>query len=215
MRRAECEPDIDLFFANSFRLSEDLDGSLHKQDANAGLPDTLDGKELFLRLPTEKISLFHRTCLYKAEKARALDFYRVNIVSSDWESFFRYILTGKVGFFPDYVAVWRIHGENATRTMSADERIANLQRIVGPYTYASNRKIFPNKIIRDWFDRMLFKQADVDVRDLIRSGDGAGRRRYLSALRTINSTVYFRVNLRPKILWKKIEYFTGKHMRPR
>jgi glycosyltransferase involved in cell wall biosynthesis len=206
MRRANEDDTIDLFFGNSLRLREDIGGAFRLPDENVDLPELLDGKDLFLRLASEKVSLFHRTCLYKVAKARDLDFYRADIISSDWESLFRYILTGRVGFFSDCVAVWRIHGENATRNMSVDDRIGNLQRIVGPYNYAKTDGVFPKRVIEWWFDRMLLKQADVDIRDLIRSGDSLGRRRFLSALREANPRVYRRIRIRPRVLWTRLKF---------
>ena len=206
MTRAQADSDIDLVFANAYRRRDDLDGSLRQPHENEYLPDLLEGKELFLRLATEKVSLDHLTCLYKVRKARDLDFYRANIISSDWESLFRYVLTGQVAFFPDCVAVWRIHGENATRRLSVDDRIQNLRRIVGPYREAKAHDIFSNKVIESWFDKMIFRQADVHVRDLIRSGDHAGRKRFLQELRRINPRVYVRILARPKILWSRLKY---------
>jgi hypothetical protein len=193
-------------FANAYRRRDDLDGSLRQPHENEYLPDLLEGKELFLRLATEKVSLDHLTCLYKVRKARDLDFYRADIISSDWESLFRYVLTGKVVFFSDCVAVWRIHGDNATRTMSVDDRIQNLTRIVGPYREAKARDIFSIKVIESWFDKMIYRQADVHVRDLIRSGDCVGRRRFLRELRRINPRIYVKTLVRPKILWSRLKY---------
>jgi glycosyltransferase involved in cell wall biosynthesis len=204
MTLAQADSSIDLLFANAYRRRDDIDGSLHKPHENRHMPDLLEGKDLFLRLATEKVSLFHLTCLYKVQKARALDTYRADIISSDWESLFRYILTGRVAFFSDCVAAWRIHGQNATRTLSVEDRVQNMLRITGPYREAKAQGVFPSRVIETWFDSMLFRNADVNVRDLIRSGDGEGRRRYLRELKKINPKVYARIRRRPKIIWKRL-----------
>jgi glycosyltransferase involved in cell wall biosynthesis len=207
MNLASSDPAIDLVFANAYRLQEGLGGVFETLSVNLGLPETIDGRDLFLRMASQNISLFHLTCLYKTEKARALDFYRSTIVSSDWESLFRFILSGKVAFIPDFVAVWRIHGANATRMMSVQDRIQNLGRIVGPYEEAKKREVFPQHVIELWFDRMIFQAADVHLRDLIRSGEEKGRRKFLEELKMINPRVYMRTRRNPKLFWNRLKYF--------
>ncbi|MGW8311396.1 MAG: glycosyltransferase family 2 protein, partial [Thiogranum sp.] len=96
MKAAQAEPDIDLVFANATRVRDDLDGLQQFRDReNHDLPPVMRGSDLFMLLASNKITLFHNTCLYKRDKAIALDFYRENIISSDWESLHRYILNGK------------------------------------------------------------------------------------------------------------------------
>jgi glycosyltransferase involved in cell wall biosynthesis len=204
MSLAQTDSSIDLVCANAYRLRDDIDGSLCTPPENKGLPNLLEGKDLFLRFATEKVSLHHLTCLYKVQKARDLDFYRANIVSSDWESLFRYILTGRVAFFSDCVAAWRIHGQNATRTMSVEDRVQNMSRITGPYREARAQGVFPVHVIEAWFDSMLFRDADVNVRDLIRDVDKTGRHRYLQELQKINPRVCVRIRRSPKIIWSRL-----------
>jgi glycosyltransferase involved in cell wall biosynthesis len=204
MTLAQADSSIDLVFANTYLCRDDLDGSLYDPPENKNLPDLLEGKDLLLRFANEKLSLYHLTCLYKVQKARETDFYRANIVSSDWESLFRYILTGRAAFISDCVAAWRIHGENATRTMSVEDRVLNMARITGPYREAKAQGVFPGPVIETWFDKMLFRQADINVRDLIRSGDKEGRRRYLRELKRINPRVYTGLRRRPKIIWNRL-----------
>ena len=205
MSLAQADSTIDLIFANAYRRRDDIDGSLRKPDQNERLPNLLEGRDLFLRFATEKLSLDHLTCVYKVQKARDIDFYRANIISSDWESLFRYILTGRVAYFSDCVAAWRIHGQNATRTMSVEDRVQNMLRIVGPYREAKAQGIFPSHVIETWFDNMIFRLADVNVRRLIRSGDDEGRRRYLRELKKINSRVYARIRRQPRIILKRLK----------
>ena len=205
MSLAQADSSIDLIFANAYRRRDDIDGSLRKPDQNEHLPNLLEGRDLFLRFATEKLSLDHLTCVYKVQKARDIDFYRANIISSDWESLFRYILTGRVAYFSDCVAAWRIHEQNATRTMSVEDRVQNMLRIVGPYREAKAQGVFPSRVIETWFDNMIFRLADVNVRRLIRFGDGEGRRRYMQELKKINPRVYAKIRRQPKIILKRLK----------
>jgi hypothetical protein len=144
--------------------------------------------------------------LYKAEKARNLDFYRSSIVSSDWESLARYILTGRVAFIPDPVAVWRIHGRNATRTMSVDDRIMNLQQIVGPFEEAAALGVFPRDVIESWFDSVIRSKAADHASYLIRSGDEEGEGRFMAALDRINPRACAKVEKCLAVRWARTKH---------
>src|SRR5262245_36940282 len=112
MAIAASDPDIDLVFSNAVRLYEDKGGIFKTAHENKDLPPVMAGPDLFLKLADAKsmISMFHNTAIYKREKAVNLDFFRRDIISSDWESLHRYILTGKVAFLNTSVSVYRIHG---------------------------------------------------------------------------------------------------------
>jgi hypothetical protein len=144
--------------------------------------------------------------LYKVQKAKDLDFYRADIVSSDWESLFRYILTGRVAFISDPVAVWRIHGHNATRTMSVDDRIMNLQQIVGPFEEAAALGVFPRDVIESWFDSVIRSKAADHASDLIRSGDEEGERRFMAALDRINPRARAKVGRCLAVRWARTKH---------
>jgi glycosyltransferase involved in cell wall biosynthesis len=203
MRRVQMDPRIDLVFANAYKRRDDLDGRLSRPRKNKRLPEVIEGAELFLRLASEKISLYHLTCLYNVEKARNLDFYRADIVSSDWESLFRYILTGRVAFVSDIVAVWRIHGDNATRTLSAKDRIDNLQQVFGPYEEAKARGVFPDKVIDAWCTARLEAEARKHVLDLVRSDDVGGLQQFMAALLGMSPRAHARINSSPSLRWAR------------
>ena len=197
---ASVDPDIDLMFANAARLREDLDGQIQPADENRDLPKTIEGCELFLLLASKSVSLFHNTCLYKRRKAIAMDFYRSNIISSDWESLHRYILTGKVAYLNEVAAVWRIHGRNATRLISAQQRIDNLKVITGSYQQAKKDQRFPLPIIESWFEKRISVTAEKDGRTLLETRNFAGYRDYLGQLRRIHPGVYRRMRRSPAML---------------
>ncbi len=204
MKVVSKEPGIELVFANAARLREDLDGQIQPAHENQALPELMEGCDLFLLLASRKISLFHNTTLYKREKAIQMGFYRKNIISSDWESLHRYILSGKVAHLNEVAAIWRLHGKNASRILSAQERIDNLQTIIGPYEQAKAEQRFPLAIIEAWFEKRLRAAADKDVRTLLKARDLAGYQSYLSHLRDIHPRVCRRIRNSPRLLGKKI-----------
>jgi glycosyltransferase involved in cell wall biosynthesis len=198
------ESDIDLVFANAARLREDLNGQIQPPHENHGLPDIIEGCELFLLLASKKISLFHNTCLYKRHKAIDMDFYRNNIISSDWESLHRYILTGKVAYLDEVAAVWRLHGRNATRIISAQERFENLQAIIGPYQHAKMIRRFPLPVIESWYKESLSQAAAKDARTLLKARDFPGYRNYFRYLKSVHPAVYRSIGRSPALLARRL-----------
>ena len=194
------DPAIDLVFANAARLREDLDNRLEAAHENQGLPSILEGPDLFLRLATEKISFFHQTCLYKRKKACAIGFFQHDIISTDWESLHRFILTGKVAFFSSNASIYRLHGKNVTKAPSAKQRIDNLYAIVGPYQAARDSNIFPESVLEYWLEKRLWKAAKNDLRALLKMSDFQGYKSYIQRLNTIYPPVSRRVKYSPDML---------------
>lgn len=204
MQITASDASIDLVFSNAARLNSNDPGNLVAAHENKALPKVLEGRELFLKLAEEDISVFHSTAIYKRDKAMDLDFYRSNIISSDWESLHRYILSEKVAFIDTIASVWRIHGKNATKNISAQARTENLQAIVGPYLAAKAAAVFDASTLENWLNRRLWKIAFKDVRTLIKAGDNDGLKTYLSALTRISPVAARRIRRSPKLWIRRI-----------
>lgn len=204
MQIAASEPDIDLVFSNAARLYEKRASSLKAPSENKNLPRVMEGPDLFLELADKKISLFHSTAIYKRKKATNMDFYRRDIISSDWESLHRYILTGKVVFLDTIASVWRIHGGNATKNISAQDRANNLQVIVEPYLAARALDVFSPSTLDSWFNRRLWRAVYKDVRRLLKAKDRDGFRSYLHTLEKISPLAARRVRRSPKLLIRRL-----------
>ncbi|MBK6512457.1 MAG: hypothetical protein IPG06_25450 [Haliea sp.] len=202
MQITAADASIDLVFSNAARMKgTDMDDLLAPHE-NKTLPEVMEGTELFLKLAQEDVSVFHSTALYKRDKAIALDFYRSDIVSSDWESLHRYILTGKVAFIDTIASVWRIHGMNTTRNLSAKDRSDNLQAIAGPYLAAKTMGIFKASSLEDWFSTRLWKIVFKEVRRVLKMRDRDGLAYYVAALEAISPAIARRVRRSPK-LWMR------------
>jgi glycosyltransferase involved in cell wall biosynthesis len=204
MEIAAFDPDIDLVFSNATRLYEDKGGITKAAHENKDLPLVMAGPDLFLKLAdTKPISLFHNTVIYKKEKAVNLDFYRRDIVSSDWESFHRYILTGKVAFLNINASVYRIHGAGCTQNMSAQDRASNLQVIVDPYLAAKALGLFSMSALDTWFETLLWKTAFLDARTLLKARDLKAYKSYLGTLKRISPRIERRIRM--KLLVKRLK----------
>jgi glycosyltransferase involved in cell wall biosynthesis len=204
MNIADSDSGIDLVFSNAARLHDDRGDTLAPPSENKGLPTVMAGPDLFLKLADKGVSLFHSTAIYKRQKAIDLDFYRRDIISSDWESLHRYILTGKVAFVDTIASVWRIHGGNATRNLSAQDRVRNLQVILEPYRAALKMGIFAVSTLDRWLDRLLWRTTFKDARTLLKAGDLDGYRSYLDAVKQISPRMARRLQRSPKLLARRL-----------
>lgn len=206
MEIAASNPDIDLVFSNAARLYEDKGGIIEPCPENKDLPLVIAGPDLFLKLAVNKmISLFHNTAIYKKEKAVNLDFYRRDIISSDWESLHRYILTGKVAFLNTNASVWRIHRTSATQNISAQDRGSNLQVIVDPYLAAKALGLFSMSTLDTWFETRLWRTAFSDARTLLKARDLKGYKLYLRILKRISPRIERRIRRSPKLLVQRLK----------
>jgi glycosyltransferase involved in cell wall biosynthesis len=116
------------------------------------------GLDIFLNW--NQLNFGHLATLYGVGLARAIDYYRLNTITSDWESILRLILHGDVIVTGKIIGVWNIHGNNATMTKSMAEGIRDYSYIEQTYNYALERGV--NKRILDrWFRKMIRFQTAV------------------------------------------------------
>jgi glycosyltransferase involved in cell wall biosynthesis len=206
MEIAAFDPDIDLVFSNAVRLYEDKGGIVEPSHENKDLPQVMAGPDLFLKLAdTKMISLFHNTAIYRREKAVNLDFYRRDIISSDWESLHRYILAGKVAFLNTNASVWRINQASATQNISAQDRGNNLQVIVDPYLAAKTLGLFNTSALDAWFETRLWRTAFLDARILLKARDLKGYKLYMRILKRISTRIERRIRRSPKLLVQRLK----------
>ena len=86
----------------------------------------LPGLEILKKLPETSYFVMHMATLYSRLEALKMEFYRSNTISSDWESLYRLMLRGNVGFLDRNVGVWRIHDMNESGSHSSEKLINNL-----------------------------------------------------------------------------------------
>lgn len=204
MKIAASDSGIDLVFSNAGRLHEDRGGTIAPPSENKNLPAVMAGPDLFLKLADKGVSLFHSTAIYKRRKAISLDFYRRDIISSDWESLHRYILTGKVAFLDSIASIWRLHGGNASRNISAQDRGRNLQVILGPYHAAGRLGIFTPATLDKWLDRLLWRTTFKDARTLLKAKDLDGYGSYLNLVEQVSPRMARRLRRSPKLLMRRL-----------
>lgn len=102
--------------------------------------DTLliDGAEYFLNFHTFQ-HFSHLSTVFNRKKAIEIDFYRLDIASSDMESFLRLALHGKVVLVKKPYGVWVHHTSNFSQNLTLKSARANYKYITSAHQYARER----------------------------------------------------------------------------
>jgi len=137
---AVSEPDVVIVAARAMWLSGGKKNT-------SKIPETkiVYGLNILKKLPKYEFFFKHMATLYKRETALDLDFYRLNVISSDWESLYRLAVHGKVKYLDRIVGVWRIHNENETGIVDFQKFVANLE--IWPSIYREAQRQGMNSIL--------------------------------------------------------------------
>lgn len=92
------------------------------------------GLDVLKLLPGDPYLFHHLATVYRRADAVALDFYRADVLSSDWESLYRLAAGGRVAFIECIAGTWRLHGDNASAASDWQTLARNLT--VWPAIYA-------------------------------------------------------------------------------
>ncbi len=112
----------------------------------------IEGSKIFNRWDAYR--MMHLSIVYNRRIAMRIGFYEKDIVSTDWESFLRLMLHGKVGLLKDIVGVWRKHENNETRDLDFDKFKANMISITSPGEYAIAMGL-DTVVVRSWINKMI------------------------------------------------------------
>jgi len=115
--------DNSIVIVTAKQRTETPNGSFENE---APAESSLTGCEILLNLPGQRYSFMHLASIYKRSSAVAIDFYRMDVLSSDLESLFRLALDGKVAYLDRVVGVWIKNDKNTSSTDDVDELICNL-----------------------------------------------------------------------------------------
>jgi glycosyltransferase involved in cell wall biosynthesis len=86
----------------------------------------VSGLQFLKDVAAQQAQTTHAGTLYKRKKAMDLDFYRNDILGSDFESIYRLALTGDMLYLHKAVVTWRKHGANTVTTKPLKEVVRNL-----------------------------------------------------------------------------------------
>jgi glycosyltransferase involved in cell wall biosynthesis len=183
---ASLDDSVALVCADRYECSEPVDLSAFPSgEAARAEPRIVDGTGYVLSLPRPAWRMHHLTTLYRAEVARAIDFYRADIVSSDYESLFRLALGNRLAHLEAKVAVWRRHGGNASCQQDSEKSIRNFALFQSVRDFAIERLGPGSESDFDpWLVRTVSNRYYVTLMSYLRDGDLGGFRpidRYVKA----------------------------------
>lgn len=158
----EKHPDIKLVFARQGTFFEQNNKVVYDK-VNEKLPQIIDGNDFFINF-TKGHTIPHLTCLYRRKDAIELDFYSVNIISSDWESILRLCINNKIGFINRHVGIWRRHFSNESRSINIDKLLDNLKYITSVSSFAKDNTNFSSRQLVKWRKKMLLRNL---IREII------------------------------------------------
>ena len=154
MRLASSDPGVVMVIGKA------LSGNLVEtaELLNAGIQESavIEGSDLFLSYPASRALVpLHLSCLYRRDRAVDLHFYREDILSSDFESFYRLMLGHKVGVLNEIAGLWRQHKNNASKSILYRDVARNLRMFKRTYAYARKLRIFPKAVLNQWLSDAL------------------------------------------------------------
>ena len=129
-------------------VNEKQDYIIHSKHSEELL--CIDGKKYFLGLPAQETYFSHLTTLYNRKLAMDIDFYGEDILSADFESIYRLILTGNIVSYNKVVGVWRIHESNVSSNsfFLIDDVIKNFKFVDNSALFA--KAYLEKSVIASW-----------------------------------------------------------------
>ena len=115
------EPEVVMVVAKATRKSSEGEWTSEIYDSNE-----CSGLQILSRLPKKEYLMMHMAVVYSRKHALETNFYRIDAISSDWESLFRLSLRGVVRFLDKNIGIWRIHDRNETGTTEPEKHLVNL-----------------------------------------------------------------------------------------
>jgi glycosyltransferase involved in cell wall biosynthesis len=158
VRAGERFPDVPLVTADYYDCQDPIDMSALEPDSAASADvEYYDGTEYALSLPRPRFRIHHLSTLYRRSEALPIEFYRADIVSSDYESLYRLAIGKRIAHVSARVAVWRRHPMNASRVRDPRQAIENFRLFQGVHDFAVARLGDTRR--RD-FDRWLVRTVE-------------------------------------------------------
>ena len=166
---SQLQPDIVLVFGKQLIGADVASASVN--NAAPGLPAVMDGSAFFLEHPPflgiEPKAL---TTLVRRKAAVDIDFYRYQILSSDFESYYRLMVGHRIAFLDEISGLWRQHKGNLSKSRSFEIYRDNFRAIVGPYEHAQSLGIFSPAELQSWLRRSAGRYTLFCLRRLMMAG---------------------------------------------
>lgn len=162
----------------------------------------ITGKEALLSYHDHRYHFSHLGTVYHRPSALANDFYRVDVISSDWESLLRLALNGKVAYLDCVVGCWNLHETNASLSNCWKDLVENLKIWESIYQ-TSNAIGVPRHTLLLARNANLLSVAFRDLHSIFKGGTVFGGFNYLfHGYPIFKTTVALKIIIHPYI-WIK------------
>lgn len=161
----------------------------------------MSGHETLLRYHDQRYHFSHLATMYHRPSALACDFYRMDVISSDWESLLRLALKGKVAYLDRVVGCWNLYGGNASLNTCWEDLAANLD--IWESIYRSAAVDIPRKALGRARNANLRSIAFRDLSLIFQGGAVFDAFKYLyHGLPILKASVVLRILAHPYV-WAK------------
>jgi hypothetical protein len=130
--------------------------------------------------------------VYRRAPALQCDFYRTDVLSSDWESLCRLAVLGKVGYLDMVAGVWDIGPDSASRTRDWRQLRNNLDIWI-PVEAALRRSGIPGETAAPAIRAIVGTFSSQYFRIILQGGGLSDPLRFWWSLRTLSRTAMARI----------------------
>ncbi|HCM27881.1 MAG TPA: hypothetical protein DIC34_15295 [Treponema sp.] len=129
-------PGCALVFGDFLQLQDGDEPGFPANNLGELRTEVMDGNEFLLSMPGNKSSLQHLTCLYDRKLAMTIGFYEADIISSDYDSLFRFIVNRRISHVNRTGGVWVKHAGNFSSERNIRAWVDNLDLYTSVFSFA-------------------------------------------------------------------------------
>ena len=143
------DPDVVLAFGKI--LQGETPKTASERNVGLGPARIIDGNTFFLdNPPFNRVGLYHLATLYRRREAIALAVYSRDVLSVDYEAFYRMIVGRKLAFTDEIAGFWRQHGNNTSHRYDIDALCRNFDALVAASEHAKASEIAEPEALSRW-----------------------------------------------------------------
>jgi glycosyltransferase involved in cell wall biosynthesis len=202
---ASSHPGVVLIFGDIVEIGA-ADSVPHGSPGHGGGFELLNGTNFFFSIPKNRLRLQHLSALYRRSEALPLDFYSADIVSSDYDSFYRLILNHEIAHCDRVAGAWIKHESNFSSRKDASIWLRNLDLFDNARSYARialNGR--DNHSLSAWYRRNFIHYIQTLICRAIRINDGRILAQVLAGARERNRSLFILTLILPSTYLKALK----------
>lgn len=150
----EDNPEVSVVFGEVSKLILNT-GKIIEDTFHSSIESLIiDGNKYLMDYPDKGYSIPHATSVYRRQEAIDLEFYRINFMSQDLESFMRLIMDRKLAIINETVAIKRQHPGNVGKMKEMDRFEQNEYWLNSIYKHGIEHSSIPKAELDTWLFKM-------------------------------------------------------------